>query len=200
MAVAEGGPRPKYCATPRVWSRAANIPWQAPLSPGGWRGLIAEPDHSSPHRHWRTGVVAGQAVALGNTALMEESGVDWRTLGGQAETLRPEGAASYTSRCPAGGRPVAVSDPVKASTPEALELCGARHRIIMATGDGRSHCRAVGHAWHRQGLRRGQPRTRTRLWRGSNLTVSCRRHGRRRHQRCTGARASRYRYCYGHRH
>ena len=84
-------------------------------------------------------------TALGNTALMEQIGVSVADLVPQAEALRAEGASvMYLA---ANGRLMgllAVSDPVKASTPEALAtLQAAGLRIVMATGDGLTTARAV---------------------------------------------------------
>jgi len=92
------------------------------------------------------GVVAGRRLALGNTALMRQLDVAVDALLPQAETLRTEGASvMYLA---ADGQLLgllAVSDPVKASTPEALaSLRAAGIRIIMATGDGLTTAKAVG--------------------------------------------------------
>ena len=92
------------------------------------------------------GIVAGRRIAIGNTALMDIEKVDWRGLAGQAEALRGEGAsAMYLA---SNGRLVgllAVSDPVKASTPEALEtLRKDGLNIVMATGDGVTTAQSVG--------------------------------------------------------
>ena len=92
------------------------------------------------------GVVEGRQLALGNTALMQQQGVAVDALLPQAEALRAEGASvMYLA---ADGRLLgllAVSDPVKASTPEALAaLRAAGLRIVMATGDGLTTARAVG--------------------------------------------------------
>ena len=91
------------------------------------------------------GMVAGRRVALGNTALMGAEKVDWNVLLTQAEGLRNEGASvMYLA---ANGRLVgliAVSDPVKATTPEALQtLKDAGLEVIMATGDGVTTARSV---------------------------------------------------------
>jgi len=92
-----------------------------------------------------TGVVDGQPAALGNTALMQQLGIDTSGLGRQAEELRRQGASVMYLAC--GGRfagLLAVSDPVKASTPEALQaLRGAGIRVVMATGDGVTTAQAV---------------------------------------------------------
>ena len=91
------------------------------------------------------GIVAGQALALGNTVLMQQSGVDVAPLATQAEALRSQGAS--VMHLAIGGRLaglLAVSDPVKASTPEALAtLRAAGLRVVMATGDGLTTARAV---------------------------------------------------------
>ncbi len=92
------------------------------------------------------GSVDGRRLALGNTVLMEQEGVDVSPLAAQAEDLRREGAS--VMHLAADGRLLgllAVADPVKASTPEALAvLRQAGLRVIMATGDGETTARAVG--------------------------------------------------------
>jgi Cu+-exporting ATPase len=91
------------------------------------------------------GLVGGRQLALGNTALMEQLGVDVSGLLSQAEALRGEGASVMFL---AGDGKLlgllAVSDPVKASTPEALATLRAEGmRVVMATGDGLATARAV---------------------------------------------------------
>jgi len=95
-----------------------------------------------------TGTLAGQKVALGNTVLMEEQGIDWRLLGERAEALRLEGASvMYLAVAGQAVGLVAVSDPIKASTREALDSLRANGvSIVMATGDGLTTASAVGHA------------------------------------------------------
>ncbi|WP_157119165.1 heavy metal translocating P-type ATPase, partial [Azohydromonas lata] len=91
------------------------------------------------------GHVAGRTLALGNTALMEQMGVSVEALVPQAEALRAEGAS--VMHLAVDGRLaglLAVADPVKASTPEALQtLRDAGLRVVMATGDGVTTARAV---------------------------------------------------------
>jgi Cu+-exporting ATPase len=91
------------------------------------------------------GVVKQQQLALGNTALMQQLDVDLGDSGGQAESLRKEGASvMYLSVDGKLAGLVAVSDPVKSSTQEALKaLTDSGIRIIMATGDGVGTARAV---------------------------------------------------------
>jgi Cu+-exporting ATPase len=92
------------------------------------------------------GSVAGRRLALGNTALMDQDGVDVAPLRAHAEALRAEGAS--VMHLALDGRLaglLAVSDPIKASTREALDsLKAAGIRVIMATGDGLTTARSVG--------------------------------------------------------
>jgi Cu+-exporting ATPase len=92
-----------------------------------------------------TGRVDGETVALGNAALMVARGVDAGEMGARAETLRAEGQTvvlvSVDGRL-AGL--LGVADPVKASTPEALELLREEGlRVVMLTGDSRTTAEAV---------------------------------------------------------
>jgi Cu+-exporting ATPase len=91
------------------------------------------------------GQVAGHQLALGNTALMEQIGVSVSALVPQAEALRAEGASvMYLAMDSQLMGLLAVSDPVKASTPEALATLKASGlRIVMATGDGLTTAQAV---------------------------------------------------------
>jgi Cu+-exporting ATPase len=101
------------------------------------------------------GAVEGRRLALGNTALMQQEGIAVDAMRSQGEALRAEGAsvmhlaalARQGEGSGADGRLLgllAVSDPVKASTPEALHtLQAAGLRIVMATGDGWTTARAV---------------------------------------------------------
>lgn len=91
------------------------------------------------------GTVRGRRIALGNTALMESEKVDWKVQQKEAESLRSEGASvMYLA---VDGRLtglIAVSDPVKATTPEALAtLREAGINVIMATGDGLTTAKSV---------------------------------------------------------
>ncbi|OOR84152.1 heavy metal translocating P-type ATPase [Moraxella canis] len=93
-----------------------------------------------------SGVVEGRALALGNTAFMQQNGLSVEPLIEQAESLRSEGASViYLAADEHLAGLLAVSDPVKDSTPEALaSLKAAGLRIIMATGDGLTTANAVG--------------------------------------------------------
>ena len=92
------------------------------------------------------GSVEGKALALGNTTLMEQLGVSVSALTAQAEELRSQGASVMHLAVDAQlAGLLAVSDPVKATTPDALAaLRDSGLRIVMATGDGLTTARAVG--------------------------------------------------------
>jgi Cu+-exporting ATPase len=92
-----------------------------------------------------TGKVDGAAVALGNAALLSVLGVEPGALAGQAEALRGEGqtVVSVVVEGRHAGL-LGVADPVKASTPEALELLRREGlRVVMLTGDSRTTAEAV---------------------------------------------------------
>jgi Cu+-exporting ATPase len=91
------------------------------------------------------GVIDQQPMALGNTALMEDLGVIVESVTVQAEALRQQGASvMYLAVKQRLAGLIAVSDPVKASTPEALATLRASGiRVVMATGDGLTTAKAV---------------------------------------------------------
>lgn len=91
------------------------------------------------------GMLDGIQVAIGNTALMVKLSVTVDSLRAQAEALRTTGASvMYLSANGSMAGIIAVSDPVKASTPEALAALKAEGlQIVMATGDGLATAQAV---------------------------------------------------------
>ena len=91
------------------------------------------------------GHVDGMTVALGNRALMEDLGIEFGDLREQAETLRSEGqTVMFVS---IDGRPaglLGVADPIKTSTPEAIQTLRREGlRIVMLTGDSATTAQAV---------------------------------------------------------
>jgi Cu+-exporting ATPase len=92
------------------------------------------------------GVVDGKQVNIGNTALMEQDGIHWQQLKQEAESLRRQDASvMFVAVDRELYGLIAVSDPIKHSTPEAIEtLRLAGIRIVMATGDGLTTAEAVG--------------------------------------------------------
>jgi Cu+-exporting ATPase len=84
------------------------------------------------------GMVNQQSLALGNTALMNKLEVSLGDSNAEAEKLRAEGASvMYLAVEDQLVGMLAVADPIKTSTKEALQsLRDSKVRIIMATGDG----------------------------------------------------------------
>jgi Cu+-exporting ATPase len=92
-----------------------------------------------------TGRVDGRGVALGNSLLLEELGISSGTLDTAAEFHRREGRSVMFVAI--DGKPaglLAVADPVKATTPDAIrQLHDEGIRIVMLTGDNRRTAEAV---------------------------------------------------------
>src|SRR3546814_16353336 len=76
---------------------------------------------------------------------MDQENIDVTTMAGNAESLRKKGASvMYLAVDGQLAGLLAVSDPIKTSTPEAVkDLKAAGIRVIMATGDGVSTANAV---------------------------------------------------------
>ena len=91
------------------------------------------------------GNVAGKALALGNTALMDADKVDWQPLAKEAETLRQSGASVMLLAVDGQlAGLISVSDAIKATTMEALaQLRNTGVRVVMASGDGVTTANAV---------------------------------------------------------
>ena len=91
------------------------------------------------------GQVDGKQLALGNTALMTQLNISFDSLTTQAETLRVEGASVMLLALDGQlAGLLAVSDPIKASTAEALaKIKSFGIRVIMATGDGQTTAKSV---------------------------------------------------------
>ncbi|MBB6085543.1 copper-transporting P-type ATPase [Castellaniella defragrans] len=91
------------------------------------------------------GVVSGKRLALGNTALMDQENTDVTALRKEAEWLRSEGASiMYLAVDDHAAGILAVTDPIKPSTHEAIEALHQRGlRIVMATGDGLTTAQSV---------------------------------------------------------
>ena len=91
------------------------------------------------------GVVDGRKLAIGNSELMRDAGVDPTAMHSTAEALRAEGASvMFLAVDGQLAGLIAVADPIKASTAEAIKaLHDAGLRIVMATGDGLTTANAV---------------------------------------------------------
>ena len=109
------------------------------------RGLaIEEPvDFRSITGQGVQGLVAGRRIAVGNSRLARApAGQDLET---RADELRGQGATvMYVAVDDVAAGILAVADPIKASTPAALEALRKDHiRIVMLTGDNRQTAAAV---------------------------------------------------------
>ncbi|MQM38809.1 Copper-exporting P-type ATPase [wastewater metagenome] len=91
------------------------------------------------------GAIDGRRVALGNRALMDALGIDAQALTERAESLRAEGrTAMFVAVDDRVAGLIAVADPVKAGTPEAVRaLHDEGVSITMLTGDSRTTAEAV---------------------------------------------------------
>ena len=91
------------------------------------------------------GEVAGRRVAVGNAALLRDLGVATEALEARADAQRQSGATAMLVAL--DGRPagvIAVADPIKPTTPPALDRLRADGiRIVMLTGDNRRTAAAV---------------------------------------------------------
>ncbi|ESY33489.1 heavy metal translocating P-type ATPase [Mesorhizobium sp. LNJC391B00] len=92
-----------------------------------------------------SGTVSGRKVSLGNAAMMADGGIDTASLSARAEALQAEGkTAMFVAVDKKLAGIVAVADPVKATTAEAIRALHDRGlRIIMATGDNECTARAI---------------------------------------------------------
>jgi Cu+-exporting ATPase len=91
------------------------------------------------------GKVNGRSVALGNTAMMKEMALDTAQAEAEADKLRSQGkTAMFIAVDGALVGIVAVADPIKDSTAQAIDALHAQGlRIIMATGDNERTAQAV---------------------------------------------------------
>jgi P-type Cu+ transporter len=111
------------------------------------RGVALQPvaDFRSVTGKGVVGRIDGRAVAVGSAALLQSLNVSSAALEPHSADLRGDGATTVFVAIdgqPAGV--IAVADPVKASTPAALErLRREGIRIVMVTGDHRATAEAV---------------------------------------------------------
>jgi len=93
------------------------------------------------------GTVQGHSIGVGNLKLLQDMQVDAAPLQAAAEGFRADGAtAMFVAIDGKPGGVIAVADPIKATTPEALQsLRAAGMRIVMLTGDNRTTALAVAH-------------------------------------------------------
>ena len=108
--------------------------------------LSAVADFDSPVGKGVVGTVDGAPVVSGSGKFLAEHGVEVAPLERAAEEQRAQAATVIFVAI--GGQLAgfaAIADPVKATTPQALQMLrSAGLRIVMLTGDGRTTAEAVG--------------------------------------------------------
>lgn len=92
-----------------------------------------------------SGTVSGQKVALGNTAMMADLGIETASVLASAEALQADGkTAMFVAVAGKLAGLVAVADPIKATTAEAIRaLHDSGLKIVMATGDNERTAKAI---------------------------------------------------------
>ena len=108
-------------------------------------GLTTVADFNSPTGKGALGTVENHKIALGNSLFLAELGVATAALDTDADRLRQDGAtAIYIAVDGKAAGVIAIADPVKATTPEALKALTAEGvRVVMLTGDNKTTAQAV---------------------------------------------------------
>ncbi len=149
------------------------------------------------------GTVGGKALALGNTALMDQLGIDVAALARRGRGL----ARTRRKRHASGGRPALgrSAGGIRPDQGDDARGTGLAAPLRPARRDG--HRRRLDHGagrgtkpGYRRGARRGQAGGQAEAGREAAVGRPHRRDGRRRHQRRPGAGARRCRHRHGHRH
>ena len=128
--------------------RASEHPLAAAIvAAAGERGIaLAEvSDFDSPTGRGALGSVEGRRVVLGNAAFLESEAIAVGELASAADELRRDGATAIFAGIDGRAAGIlAISDPVRATTPEAVAALHADGiRIVMLTGDNRTTAEAV---------------------------------------------------------
>ncbi len=102
-------------------------------------------DFDSPTGKGAVGTVEGKRVTLGSGRFLEECGVDIGALNDRADALRRDGAtAIFVGVDGRAAGILAIADPVKETTPEALATLRREGiAVVMLTGDNRTTAEAV---------------------------------------------------------
>jgi Cu+-exporting ATPase len=156
----EGKPRLVSAVAAPGWDEVELFKFAASLERGSEHPLAAAIVAGAQQRHVQavavegftsltgrgiTGKVEGRTASLGNRRLMNEIKVDPAALVDQAEQLRADGQTVMflaVDQQPAGL--LGVTDPIKESTAEALEMLAAEGiGVVMLTGDSHTTAHAV---------------------------------------------------------
>ncbi|GGJ47475.1 copper-translocating P-type ATPase [Sphingopyxis bauzanensis] len=91
------------------------------------------------------GIVEQQVILAGNAGFLADHDIDLDALAGTADRLRSDGAtAIFLAINGVAAGVIAIADPVKETTPDALRALGeAGIRVIMLTGDNRRTAEAI---------------------------------------------------------
>jgi Cu+-exporting ATPase len=102
-------------------------------------------DFDSPTGKGATGKVDGRTVVLGNSSFLTSLGIETQSANEQGERLRGDGATVINIAIDGKlAGLLAIADPVKPSTPDALKALAAEGiKVIMLTGDNRTTANAV---------------------------------------------------------
>jgi Cu+-exporting ATPase len=102
-------------------------------------------EFDSPRGKGALGTVDGRRVLLGNLPLMNEQSIDTAPLAARVDELRRDGAtAIYIAVNGALAGALAIADPIKETTPAALDALRADGvHIVMLTGDNRTTALAI---------------------------------------------------------
>jgi Cu+-exporting ATPase len=148
VAALDGGDRREILRLAAGIERASEHPLAAAIVAAAEKENLALPraeEFRSLTGRGVVGMVEGHSVALGNFKLLEELSVDPAPLRARAEELRRDGHTVMfvaVDQKPAGL--VAVSDPIKPSTPEAITILHrAGIKLVMLTGDSRATAESV---------------------------------------------------------
>lgn len=107
--------------------------------------LLAVENFDAPTGKGVTGLVGGKRMAIGNARIMTDAGIDTKPLDGEADRLREDGATViFIALDGTLAGFLAIADPIKSTTPEALQaLKAAGLKIVMLTGDNKVTAQAV---------------------------------------------------------
>jgi Cu+-exporting ATPase len=156
----EGKPRVVAVKTVTGWTEDALLRLAASVERGSEHPLAAAvvaqaqaralklgeaDDFDAPAGKGAVGSIEGRRVVIGNARMMDDAGIDVAALKADAEELRQQGAtALFVGVDQRAVGVIAVADPVKATTPDAVAaLRKAGMRIVMLTGDNRTTAQAV---------------------------------------------------------
>jgi P-type Cu+ transporter len=148
IAVAEGFSEDEVLRLAAAVERASEHPLALAIVRGAdERGLavLKVSDFDSPTGRGALGTVEGRKVILGNANFLKVKSIDVASLAERAEAMRQDGATAIFMAV--DGRlaaALAIADPLKASTPEAISALKREGiHIVMLTGDNWTTARAV---------------------------------------------------------